>query len=80
MKSGMLWYDNDPHISLPVKIDRAAEYYRRKYGSIPTLCMVNPSMLADSPDLNASASGKLTVQPHRAILPGHLWIGSEEKN
>jgi hypothetical protein len=25
-------------------------------------------------------NGKITVRPYRPVLPGHLWIGIEEKN
>jgi hypothetical protein len=46
MNVGMLWYDNDPRTALTVKIDRAADYYHKKYGLAPDLCLVHPSMLA----------------------------------
>ncbi len=73
MNVGMLWYDNDPQTALKAKIDRAADYYRRKYGRLPNLCLVNPSMLGDK----HGPAGKVSVQANRAILPGHLWIGEE---
>jgi hypothetical protein len=25
-------------------------------------------------------TGKVTVRPYRPVLPGHLWIGIEEKH
>jgi len=25
-------------------------------------------------------TGKVTVRPYRPVLPGHLWIGVEDKN
>ena len=46
MNVGMLWFDNDPKSNLDAKIERAADYYRGKYGKVPTLCFVHPSMLA----------------------------------
>ncbi|MBU4224226.1 MAG: hypothetical protein KKC71_00185 [Chloroflexi bacterium] len=76
MNVGMLWFDNDPRTALTVKVERAADYYRQKYGHIPDLCLVNPGMLAE-PLLKA---GKVSVRPNRLVLPGHLWIGVEEKN
>lgn len=80
MKSGMLWFDNDPRTALKVKVDRAADYYRRKYGLVADLCLVHPSMLAEPrPELVEACTGKVSVRPNRAILPGHLWIGAEEK-
>ncbi len=75
MLIGMLWYDNDPSTALPAKVQRAAEYYRHKYGSTPDFCMVNPRMLPE-PLLQA---GGVTVRASRTILPGHLWIGVQEK-
>lgn len=81
MNVGMLWFDNDPHTALPAKVARAADYYRQKYGHAPDLCMVHPSMLKEpAVDLQDAQPGKVAVRPNRAILPGHLWIGTEEKN
>lgn len=48
MNIGMLWFDNDPKAGLDVKVERAATYYRDKYGRKPTLCFVHPSMLPNS--------------------------------
>lgn len=45
MNLGMLWFDNDPKATLDIKVERAATYYRHKYGKTPTLCFVHPSML-----------------------------------
>ena len=45
MNIGMLWFDNDPKAGLDRKVQRAADYYRNKYGRTPTLCFVHPSML-----------------------------------
>jgi hypothetical protein len=46
MNVGMLWFDNDPRTALTAKVARAADYYRQKYGLVPDLCLVHPSMLA----------------------------------
>ena len=75
MKTGMLWYDNDPKSDLPTKIARAAAYYERKYGNIPNVCFVHPSMLAPS---SATRSGKIEIRPSRQVLPNHLWLGAHE--
>lgn len=45
MNLGMLWFDNDPKVTLDIKVERAAAYYRHKYGKTPTLCFVHPTML-----------------------------------
>ena len=87
MKIGMLWFDNDPKSSITVKIERAALYYRNKYGQIPTLCFVHPSMVPkeeavkETSAKNSSENGKsyvaggLEVRLNQAILPNHFWIG-----
>ncbi len=81
MNVGMLWYDNDPRTSLIVKVTRAADYYKQKYGLVPDLCLVHPSMLSGlHPDLIEGNIGKVALRPNRLIQPGHLWIGTEEKN
>ena len=40
MHTGMLWFDNDPRTTLSVKIQKAMDYYRQKFGRIPDLCLV----------------------------------------
>lgn len=72
MNKGMLWFDNDKKTGLAEKVQAAATYYQTKYGSRPTLCLVNPSMLADKPTVEVA---QITVRPYRPVLPGHLWIG-----
>ena len=74
MHTGMLWFDNDPKTGLMLKVERAADYYRQKYGRNPDLCLVHPSMLSKE----LPASGKIAIRPYRPILPGHLWIGIDE--
>ena len=81
MNVGMLWFDNDPRTALAVKVARAADYYRQKYGQLPDLCLVHPSMIAAThPDFIEGRAGNVSIRSNRSILPGHLWIGSKEKN
>jgi hypothetical protein len=75
MKTGMLWFDNDPKTDLPTKIARAAAYYQSKYGQHPDLCFVHPAMLGGS---ILRAHENIEVRPNRAVLPNHLWIGIHE--
>ena len=44
MHTGMLWFDNS-QTALNIKIQKAVDYYHKKYGRIPDLCLVHPSML-----------------------------------
>lgn len=75
MNTGMLWFDNDPKVDLQTKITRAADYYKRKYGTLPDLCYVHPSMLKD---VNGRRNG-IDVRPNQRVLPNHFWLGVQEK-
>lgn len=80
MQTGLMWFDNDPRTALAVKIEKASDYYKRKYGRLPDLCLVNPSMLGDSPVETVEQRGvRITIRPYRPVLPGHLWIGVEDE-
>ncbi len=77
MHTGLLWFDNDPRTTLSVKIQKAMEYYIRRFGRNPNLCLVHPSML----DVNQIQLelGKLVVRAYRSVSPGHFWIGTEDQ-
>lgn len=76
MHVGMLWFDNSQS-ALNTKIQKAVDYYHKKYGRIPDLCLVHPSMLEK--DQKQLEVNKLTVRPYRSVLPGHIWIGIEDQ-
>lgn len=71
MNIGMLWYDSDGKVDLTVKIERAVDYYREKYGDTPNLCFVHPSMLAEKA-LNGVG---IEVRTTKSVLPNHFWLG-----
>jgi hypothetical protein len=76
----MLWFDNS-QTALNIKIQKAVDYYHKKYGRTPDLCLVHPSMLeAQEKNQRTVEINKLTVRPYRPVLPGHIWIGIEDKN
>ena len=76
MNTGMLWFDNDPKTALTAKIEKAVDYYQKKYGRKPNLCLIHPNALeGEKPTIKT-----MTVRPYRPVLPGHLWIGVEDKN
>ena len=78
MNIGMLWFDNDTKTELPAKIDRAANYYREKYGKKPNVCFVHPSMLKLEPTeiTNKTISrGEIEIRTSKSVLPNHFWIG-----
>ena len=74
MEIGMLWFDDDARRPLPEKVARAAAHYQAKYGAAPTLCFVNPSMLAEG----AEAAGGVLLRPARTVMVNHFWIGVGE--
>ena len=93
MKIGMLWYDNDIKAGLAVKVERAANYYHKKYGIMPTLCFVHPSMLPSAsettpPETQAPETSQekalkqagVEIRSTRSVLPNHLWIGVNGKS
>ena len=80
MHTGMLWFDNS-QTALNIKIQKAVDYYHKKYGRTPDLCLVHPSMLDTQERSDRQLEiNKLTVRSYRPVLPGHIWIGIEDKN
>ena len=76
MHTGMLWFDNSQS-TLMIKIQKAVDYYVKKYGRHPDLCLVHPSMLEKEQTM--LEVNQVTVRPYRPVLPGHIWIGIEDK-
>jgi len=75
MTTGMLWFDNSTS-PLSAKIKKAVDYYQKKYGLQPDLCLVHPSALSNAQmDMET-----IVVRPYRPVLPGHIWIGIEDKS
>ena len=77
MHTGLLWFDNDPRTTLSVKIQKAMDYYDKKFGRKPDLCLVHPSMM-DTNQIQIDL-GKLVVRAYRPVMPGHFWIGTEDQ-
>lgn len=77
MHVGMLWFDNDTKSGLDNRVERAAQYYQRKYGQTPNMCFVHPSMLAASQADNGAVmnANGVQVKPLSTVLPNHFWIG-----
>jgi hypothetical protein len=75
MKIGMLWFDNNPTRTLAQKIEEAAAYYQKKYGTTPNLAFVHPWM--QTPGSSNNVDG-IEVKTSKSILPNHIWIGIGE--
>lgn len=76
MDIGMLWYDDDNKRPLSEKVARAVDYYKAKYGSVPTVCFVNPATLKESPDTAAGVQ----IRPARNVMVDHFWLGVGESD
>lgn len=79
MDIGMLWFDNDQKSDYEAKIERAAAYYRNKYGKAPNLCFVHPCMIPNTgsnptakPAMNSQG---VEIRTSKTMLPNHFWIG-----
>jgi hypothetical protein len=83
MKTGLLWYDNDPMRELAEKVERAAAHYERKFGRPPDLCLVHPSLVDGKGKHSKSgapaSAGEVQIRPGRAVLPNHFWLGVDEE-
>jgi hypothetical protein len=87
MKTGMLWFDDDPKRSVDEKIERAARRFVEKYGVAPNLCYANPRTVGASQHIVAFAAptvragkGSINISMKQAstILPNHFWLGVSE--
>ena len=82
MKTGLLWFDDDPRKELAEKVLRAAAHYERKYGQAPDLCFVHPSALKNgngNGKRRVKKAGEVEIRPGRTVLPHHFWLGVAEK-
>ena len=86
MEIGMLWFDNDKKSDYEAKIERAATYYRDKYGKTPNLCFVHPCMIPNNGSQAADTVGQkpetlslksqgVEIRTSKTMLPNHFWIG-----
>ncbi len=90
MKTGLLWFDDDPRKELEEKVLRAAAHYERKYGQAPNLCFVHPSAFnGNGGNGNGNGkhakkddvvkAGKVEIRPGRSVLQHHFWLGMAEE-
>ena len=75
MHTGMLWFDNSG-ISFSKKVEKAFDYYKRRYGRTPDLCLAHPSMLENKSMHEITIKkNQIIVRAYRPVLPGHIWVG-----
>jgi hypothetical protein len=78
MDIGMLWYDDDGKRSLSEKVARAVDFYKTKYGTLPTVCFINPATLKDK--AAPESAGGVQLRSARNVLVDHFWLGVGEAN
>lgn len=78
MHEGMLWLINSKSLLTPEqKIIQARDYFQKKYGRTPDLCLVHPTTFDQDP--KTIQIEQMTVRAYRPVLPGHIWVGFENK-
>ena len=68
MHTGMLWFDNS-QTALNIKIQKAVDYYHKKYGRTPDLCLVHPSMLEAHAAQSSGSSREFAAEILFFIIP-----------
>lgn len=71
MREGLLWFDNSEQRDLSEKLERAAQYYKSKYGTRPTLAFIHPTMALGAP---LPVEG-IEIRQTNSVLPNHFWLG-----
>lgn len=86
--TGLLWYDDDTHRPLAVKIADAAERFRERVGFEPTVCQLNPALAQQATTQREQPkrrSRKLAQQPvieipvrlepSESLRPNYFFVG-----
>lgn len=71
MKTGLLWFDDNPKVPLVTKIENAARRYQEKFGRLPNVCYVHPKTLAGAKTVPV----QVKVIELSSIQPNHFWVG-----
>lgn len=82
MKSGTMWFDDNPGRELAEKVRQAAARFEEKSGTPADVCFVHPSALAEG-GRKPVRVGKVKVlagTSKRPVLVHHFWVGREGKN
>lgn len=73
MEVGLLWFDDNPKISVAAKVEKAARRYQERFGKAPDTCFVHPHTLASATTLPKDVK---LIESGR-IRPNSFWIGLE---
>lgn len=75
VKTGLLWFDDNPKVPLATKIEKAARRYRERLGRSPNVCYVHPETLAKGETVHA----RVKVIESASVQPNHFWIGVKSR-
>lgn len=70
----MLWFDNNPKASFVAKLERAANYYKEKYGLLPTRCEINKTLYDQvateflNDPLTVNPTGSKEIPPEMTVM------------
>lgn len=74
MRTGLLWFDNNDQRDMESKLQRAVDYYEKKYGKRPSVCVVHPlSTMGRRRNLLG-----VNIRTSNSVLPHHFWLGEEQ--
>ncbi len=76
MQVGMLWFDGDNQLDLYTRIERAATYYKDKYGRTPNLCVVHPATFNKE---TVERAVNLEIRSSITVQPNYFWLGIKER-
>jgi len=83
MHIGMLWFDDNPNLSLKKKIEKAVVYYREKYRHEPNLCLIHPTMIENSKSNDETMEldniDGLTIRSYRPFFQVISGLGSKTR-
>ena len=77
MNVGMLWLDSNTRLDVSTRVQSAADYYRKKYGRNPTLCVIHPEMMDESTPKHV---GAIEIRKNSCVLANHFWLGVEDES
>ena len=72
MKTGLLWFDDDPDRTTADKIKDGARRYYRKFKEVPNLVKIHPAA-------GVQIVSGLLIMHDGATLPHHFLIGRREE-
>jgi hypothetical protein len=71
MKTGLLWFDDNPKIPLASKVERAARRYHERFGRAADVCYVHPKTLAGATVMPANVK----IIASTTVQQNCFWVG-----